>query len=47
MKVNRKIVNKLNDLTGKEWIKITKTWFIYIDFHPEKMWISEVLANDI
>jgi hypothetical protein len=25
----RKIVNKLNDLSGKEWIKFTKTWFIH------------------
>jgi hypothetical protein len=21
--------NKLNDLTGKEWIKFTKSWFIF------------------
>jgi len=25
--------NKLNDLTGKEWIKFTKSWFI---LHPQK-----------
>lgn len=25
----RKIINKLNDLSGKEWIKFTKTWFIH------------------
>ncbi len=23
------IKNKLNDLTGKEWIKFTKSWFIH------------------
>lgn len=26
---NRKIENKLNELTGKEWIKFTKSWFIH------------------
>ena len=25
----KKIVNKLNELSGKEWIKFTKTWFIH------------------
>lgn len=24
-----KVENKLNDLTGKEWIRFTKTWFIH------------------
>ena len=25
----KKRINKLNELTGKEWIKFTKTWFIH------------------
>ncbi|HET54945.1 MAG TPA: site-specific DNA-methyltransferase [Ignavibacteria bacterium] len=32
--------NKLNDLTGKEWIKFTKTWFIH---RPPKRKEDEVL----
>jgi DNA modification methylase len=24
----RRIINKLNDLSGKEWIKFTKSWFV-------------------
>ncbi|MHA1327026.1 MAG: DNA methyltransferase, partial [Promethearchaeota archaeon] len=27
------IYNKLNDLTGKEWIKFTKSWFV---LHPKR-----------
>lgn len=26
----RKIKNRLNDLSGKEWIKFTKSWFVHI-----------------
>src|SRR5712692_10991179 len=25
----RRIVNRLNELSGKEWIKFTKSWFIH------------------
>jgi len=25
----RKIINKLNELSGREWIKFTKTWFVH------------------
>lgn len=32
--------NKLNDLTGKEWIKFTKTWFVH---RPPKRKEDEVL----
>ncbi len=32
--------NKLNDLTGKEWIKFTKSWFIH---RPKKRKENEVL----
>jgi DNA modification methylase len=34
------IKNKLNDLTGKEWIKFSKSWFIH---HPPKRKKDEVL----
>jgi DNA modification methylase len=27
--IEKKITNKLNDLSGKDWIKFTKTWFIH------------------
>jgi len=26
----KKVTNRLNDLSGKEWIKFTKSWFIHI-----------------
>jgi len=29
IKSKKRIINKLNDLSGKEWIKFTKTWFIH------------------
>ncbi|MFA7421144.1 MAG: DNA methyltransferase [Melioribacteraceae bacterium] len=32
--------NKLNELTGKEWLKFTKSWFIH---HPSKRKDKEVL----
>ena len=32
--------NKLNELTGKEWIKFTKSWFIH---HPPRRKEEEIL----
>ena len=32
--------NKLNELTGKEWIKFTKSWFIH---RPQKRKDNEIL----
>lgn len=32
--------NKLNDLTGKEWIKFTKSWFIHV---PPRRKVDEIL----
>ena len=32
--------NKLNDLTGKEWIKFSKSWFIH---RPARRNLTEVL----
>ncbi len=32
--------NKLNDLTGKEWIKFTKSWFIHV---PKRRSETEIL----
>lgn len=32
--------NKLNDLTGKEWIKFTKSWFVH---HPPRRKENEIL----
>ena len=29
LKKTRKPVNRLNELSGTEWIKFTKTWFIH------------------
>ena len=33
MAPRRKRRNDLNDLTGKEWIKFTRTWFVGGEFH--------------
>ena len=32
--------NKLNDLTGKEWIKFTKSWFVH---NPKRRSREEVI----
>jgi len=29
LKKTRKRINRLNELSGTEWIKFTKTWFIH------------------